>query len=141
MCLLVEQIYVSKIFHVFKIPIAESAHIWSITAVPHSACSLGEELGSGQFGTVVKGKWHKVTKREEERGKEDDTEKQHDEDDKEGRDKEEVTEVAVKMLKEGSGSMRMIKFLREAAIMGQFSHPNVVTLHGVATEGEPVSHS
>ena len=32
-----------------------------------------------------------------------------------------------------------IKFLQEAAIMGQFLHPNVVKLHGVVTVGEPVS--
>ena len=32
-----------------------------------------------------------------------------------------------------------IKFLQEAAIMGQFRHPNVVKLMGVVTVGEPVS--
>ena len=31
-----------------------------------------------------------------------------------------------------------VKFLQEAAIMGQFHHPNVITLHGVVTVGEPV---
>lgn len=77
--------------------------------------SLGEVLGSGQFGTVMKGEW---LKEEEEK-------------------KEEV-EVAVKMLKKGSHASSTVKFLREAAIMGQFNHPNVVKLHGVATEGEPV---
>jgi len=29
-----------------------------------------------------------------------------------------------------------VKFLREAAIMGQFLHNNVVQLHGVVTEEE-----
>ena len=29
-----------------------------------------------------------------------------------------------------------VKFLREAAIMGQFKHNNVVQLHGVVTEEE-----
>ena len=29
-----------------------------------------------------------------------------------------------------------VKFLREAAIMGQFVHSNVVQLHGVVTEEE-----
>lgn len=76
-------------------------------------CSLGEVLGSGQFGTVMKGEWSKDG----------------------GREKE---EVAVKMLKKGSKASSTIKFLREAAIMGQFSHPNVVKLYGVCTEGEPV---
>ena len=32
-----------------------------------------------------------------------------------------------------------VRFLQEAAIMGQFSHPNVVKLYGVVTVGEPVS--
>ena len=48
-------------------------------------------------------------------------------------------DVAVKTLKQGASEEDKIKFLQEAAIMGQFSHPNVVKLHGVLTEGEPVS--
>ena len=47
--------------------------------------------------------------------------------------------VAVKTLKEGSGEEDRVKFLQEAAIMGQFKHHNVVTMHGVITDGEPVS--
>ena len=34
-----------------------------------------------------------------------------------------------------------MRFLQEAAIMGQFCHPNVVRLYGVVTVGDPVSHS
>ena len=49
-------------------------------------------------------------------------------------------EVAVKTLKEGSGEEDRVKFLQEAAIMGQFKHHNVVTMHGVVTQGEPVSN-
>ena len=48
-------------------------------------------------------------------------------------------EVAVKTLKEGSGEEDRVKFLQEAAIMGQFKHPNVVEMYGVVTQGEPVS--
>ncbi len=48
-------------------------------------------------------------------------------------------EVAVKTLKEGSGEEDRVKFLQEAAIMGQFRHPNVVKMYGVITDGEPVS--
>jgi len=33
-----------------------------------------------------------------------------------------------------------VKFLQEAAISGQFRHPNVVKLLGVVTVGEPVSN-
>ena len=49
-------------------------------------------------------------------------------------------EVAVKTLKEGAGEGDKVKFLQEAAIMGQFSHPNVVKLYGVITEGKSVSN-
>ena len=52
---------------------------------------------------------------------------------------EEKIEVAVKTLKDGAGKEDKVKFLQEAAIMGQFSHPNVVKLYGIITEGEPVS--
>jgi serine/threonine protein kinase len=49
-------------------------------------------------------------------------------------------EVAIKTLKNGASLVDKIKFLQEAAIMGQFSrHPNVVKLYGVVTNGEPVS--
>ena len=54
------------------------------------------------------------------------------------RDKNQV-EVAVKTLKEGSDESDKVKFLQEAAIMGQFIHHNVVEMFGVVTEGEPVS--
>jgi serine/threonine protein kinase len=49
------------------------------------------------------------------------------------------TEVALKNLKEGSGGQDKVKFLQEAAIMAQFIHPNIVTLHGVVSDKEPVS--
>ena len=48
-------------------------------------------------------------------------------------------EVALKTLKEGSGEQDKVKFLQEAAIMAQFTHPNIVTLHGVVSDKEPVS--
>ena len=48
-------------------------------------------------------------------------------------------EVAVKTLKRGCEEDK-VKFLQEAAIMGQFKHPNVVTTYGVVTDGEPVSY-
>ena len=48
-------------------------------------------------------------------------------------------EVAVKTLKEGALEKEKVQFLQEAAIIGQFHHPNIVKLHGVVTLGEPVS--
>ena len=48
-------------------------------------------------------------------------------------------DVAVKTLKAGSTEQEMVKFLQEAAIMGQFRHPNIVKLHGVVTVEESVS--
>ncbi len=48
-------------------------------------------------------------------------------------------DVAVKTLQEGANEEDRIKFLQEAAINGQFRHPNVVGLQGVVTVGEPVS--
>ena len=73
---------------------------------------LQGEIGSGQFGTVHKGVWQSTSRGE--------------------------VEVAVKTLKEGSGEEDRVKFLQEAAIMGQFRHHNVVTMYGVVTSGEPV---
>ena len=73
---------------------------------------LESKLGSGQFGEVCKGVWQ-------------------------GPDGD--VEVAVKTLKEGAGGEDRVKFLQEAAIMGQFKDPNVVIMFGVVTAGEPVS--
>jgi len=70
-----------------------------------------EHLGSGQFGNVEKGVWSSP------RG---------------------PVDVAVKQLNEGMAEGERVKFLREAAIMGQFRHPHVIKLHGVVTMGEPV---
>ena len=78
------------------------------------ACRLFDQLGSGQFGNVVKGVWLLS-----------------------GGSKD----VAVKILKEGSSEEDKVKFIQEAAINGQFWHPNIVKLMGVVTVGEPVSGS
>ena len=66
-------------------------------------------LGSGEFGSVSKAEW------------------------KNGR--RQMT-VAVKTL---TDSANTVKFLQEAAIMAQFRHPNILTLHGVVSAGHPVS--
>ena len=71
-------------------------------------------MGTGQFGKVYQGEWTTLEMKKK-------------------------VGIAVKTLKEGAGEGDKVKFLQEAAIMGQFSHPNVVKLYGVITEGEPVS--
>ena len=68
-------------------------------------------LGSGNFGEVNKGEW------QSDQG---------------------PVEVAVKTLKRGSSEEDTVRFLQEAAIMGQFRHPNIVALLGIVTVREPV---
>ena len=77
-----------------------------------SLCRLTEHLGSGQFGTVNKGVWQSPSG---------------------------PVIVAVKQLQLKATEMDRVRFLQEAAIMGQFYHPNVVTLHGVVTKDDPVT--
>ena len=48
-------------------------------------------------------------------------------------------EVAIKKLRAKASEEERVKMLQEAAIMGQFHHPNIVKLHGVVTVGDPVS--
>ena len=76
---------------------------------------ITEHLGSGQFGTVNRGVWQ-------------------------GGGQVGV-EVAVKMLQEGTSELDTVRFLQEAAINGQFRHPNIVQLLGVVTVGKPVGGS
>ena len=45
--------------------------------------------------------------------------------------------MAVKTLKSETEEDK-VKFLREAAIMGQFEHKNVIKMHGVVLSGNPV---
>ena len=73
---------------------------------------ITQHLGSGQFGTVNKGIWQSPAG---------------------------AVEVAVKTLQSSASQEDRVKFLQEAAINGQFRHPNVVKLLGVVTVGEPVS--
>ena len=67
-----------------------------------------EELGTGEFGVVIHGKWKPSTNKE--------------------------VEVAVKMLNTDASDKDKLRFLQEAAIMCQFDHQNVIKLHGVVTE-------
>ena len=71
-----------------------------------------KHLGSSQFGEVCKAQW---------------TVDGH------------TLELAVKNIKSGAPDVDKVKFLQEAAIMGQFNHSNVIKIYGVVTLGEPVS--
>ena len=75
-------------------------------------CRITNYLGNGQFGKVNKGIWQSPAG---------------------------AMDVAVKQLQPGASEEEKVKFLQEAAINGQFRHPNVVKLMGVVTTGEPVS--
>ena len=71
---------------------------------------ISQELGSGEFGVVNLGLWSNGSA--------------------------DPVQVAVKTLNSQCSESDRVKFLREAAIMGQFVHNNVVQLHGVVTEEE-----
>ena len=73
-------------------------------------CRLSQYIGSGEFGVVHLGTWTDGSA--------------------------DPIQVAVKTLNSESSESDRVKFLREAAIMGQFQHNNVVQLHGVVTEEE-----
>eukprot|EP00911_Craspedida_sp_UC1_P001744 UC1_evm1s1330 len=47
-------------------------------------------------------------------------------------------DTAVKTLRKGASAADRVEFLKEAAIMSQFSHENVIMLLGVVLDGEPV---
>ena len=80
-----------------------------ILSVSHRTLEL---IGKGQFGTVHKGILQTV---------------------------EGEKDCAMKMLHEGASSADKVKFLQEAAIIGQFYHSAIVRLFGVVLKGEPVS--
>ena len=71
-------------------------------------CSISQQLGFGEFGVVSLGKWSKTSS--------------------------ESVQVAVKTLNSQCSEAEKVKFLREAAIMGQFEDIHIVKLHGVVTE-------
>ena len=79
---------------------------------------LQEYLGSGRFGIVYRGLLT-VTGVDSEGG---------------------VKEVAVKTMENGASEEDRVKFLQEAAIMGQFKNPYVIKIYGVVISSQPVKH-
>lgn len=73
---------------------------------------IEKPLGSGHFASVFQGVW---------------------------RYQERTINTAIKILNQNSTPADKVKFLQEAAIMGQFHHSNIVRLLGVVTIEEPVS--
>jgi serine/threonine protein kinase len=72
------------------------------------------DLGQGNFGLVVQAEARGITKEEE------------------------STTVAVKVLKEGAGLQAKQEFFKEASLMHEFVHPNILRLLGVCIEQEPL---
>jgi len=74
-------------------------------------CSISsQQLGFGEFGVVSLGKWSKTSTNS--------------------------VPVAVKTLNSQCSESEKVKFLREAAIMGQFEDNHIVKLYGVVTEAQ-----
>ncbi|XP_060944235.1 ephrin type-A receptor 6-like [Limanda limanda] len=69
-------------------------------------------IGAGEFGEVCSGRLRTPGKKE--------------------------IAVAIKTLKGGYVDRQRRDFLREASIMGQFDHPNIIRLEGVVTKSRPV---
>ena len=84
----------------------------TIHVPPSSSIRIVKYIGHGQFGTVNLAVWTQQYV--------------------------EPMEVAVKVCRAGANEAIKTKFLKEAAIMGQFHHPNVVKLYGVVTMSERV---
>ena len=92
---------------------------YSLIIIVITAHRIKSHLGSGQFGTVSSGMWKK-------------SESDYEVDD--------LEEVAVKSMKKGASVEERVKFLQEAAIMGQFRHPYILRILGYMT-GDPVSYN
>ncbi len=72
-----------------------------------------ENVGSGAFGTVVKALWSRIENTQE--------------------------IVAIKKIEGGVSDEERIIFLKEAVIMGQFNHPNIVKILGIVADSTEVS--
>ncbi|XP_062315490.1 ephrin type-B receptor 2 isoform X2 [Osmerus eperlanus] len=80
--------------------------------IDSSCVKIEQVIGAGEFGEVCSGNLRLPGKRE--------------------------ILVAIKTLKAGYTERQRRDFLSEAAIMGQFDHPNIIHLEGVVTKSNPV---
>uniref|UniRef100_A0A915PMP7 Tyrosine-protein kinase n=1 Tax=Setaria digitata TaxID=48799 RepID=A0A915PMP7_9BILA len=79
----------------------------------HEAVTIGNKIGEGAFGEVYCGKYKLPTGR--------------------------VVEVAIKLAKTAEMSKEKIKeMMKEARLMRNYEHPNVVRMYGVCVEHEPL---
>ncbi len=51
-----------------------------------------------------------------------------------------VKDVAVKTMENGASEEDRVRFLQEAAIMGQFNNPYIVKIYGILTSSHPVGN-
>jgi len=84
--------------------------------IPRESLQFGPELGSGEFGAVYEGSYKDYWNEKEADGE------------------VEEQKVAIKMLRKATSDEDKVRFLKEAAIMAQFNHPNIVGLTGVCTQ-------
>ena len=93
-----------------SLPQLESVFNYCFNEIERRDIEMGEEFASGQFGVVYRAVYH--------------TEKGD-------------IPVAIKTLKEAANSDMKVAFMREAAILAQFQHPNVLRMIGVLTTQQP----
>ena len=93
-----------------SLPQLESVFNHCFNEIERRDIEMGEEFASGQFGVVYRAVYH--------------TEKGD-------------IPVAIKTLKEAAKSDMKVAFMREAAILAQFQHPNVLRMIGVLTTQQP----
>ncbi|XP_076835194.1 proto-oncogene tyrosine-protein kinase ROS [Brachyhypopomus gauderio] len=96
-------------YAVSVLPIHQGTEL--LPAFPRECLRLQRLLGSGAFGEVYEGVMIKNQNTEE--------------------------RVAVKTLRHGASSQEKLEFLKEAQLMSQFHHPNILQLLGVCLLDEP----
>ena len=93
-----------------SLPQLENVFGQCLNEIRRKDIQMGEEFASGQFGVVYRAVYH--------------TEKGD-------------IPVAIKTLKEAANTDTKVAFMREAAILAQFQHPNVLRMIGVLTTQQP----